>query len=124
MKDQNIFTDLENLFDGQDFGFSAVNESELKELTGSKRTEELISATAKSEDILRLEAKLDQILNNKSSPEECAEVLRGKMRQIEALVFPLLLNLKKNPDKEYIFWPNRTPIIDSQIQRILDITRF
>jgi len=124
VKDQNIFTDLENLFDGQDFGFSVVNESELKELTGSRRTEELISATAKSEDIVRLEAKLDQILNNKSSPEECAEVLRGKMRQIESLVFPLLLNLKKNPDKEYIYWPNRTPIIDSQIQRILDITRF
>jgi hypothetical protein len=32
--------------------------------------------------------------------------------------------LKKNSDKDYIYWPNRTPIIDSQIQRILDVTRF
>ena len=70
------------------------------------------------------EAKLDEILTNKSSNEDCAEVLRGKMKQIEGLVFPLLINLKKNADKDYIYWPNRTPIIDSQIQRILDVTRF
>jgi hypothetical protein len=121
---ENIYTDLENLFDGQDFGFSAVTESELKELTGSKETEALISSTAKSEDIQRLEAKLDEILTNKSSGEDCAEVLRGKMKQIEGLVFPLLINLKKNADKDYIYWPNRTPIIDGQIKRILDVTRF
>ena len=121
---KNIFTDLENLFDGQDFGFNAVNESELKELTGSKETEELISNTAKSEDIQRLEAKLDAIMNKTSSAEDCAEVLRGKMKQIEGLVFPLLVNLKKNADKDYIYWPNRTPIIDQQIQRILGVTRF
>lgn len=121
---ENIYTDLDNLFDGQDFGFSVVNESELKELTGSKETEALISSTAKSEDIQRLESKLDVILNNKNSDEDCAEVLRGKMKQLEGLVLPLLVNLKKNADKDYIYWPNRTPIIDSQIKRILDVTRF
>lgn len=121
---KNIFTDLENLFDGQDFGFNAVNEDELKEMTGSKQTEELISNTAKSEDIQRLEAKLDEMLNNKSTANDCAEVLRGKMKQIENLIFPLLVNLKKNADKDYIYWPNRTPIIDQQIQRILGVTRF
>lgn len=124
MPDNNIFTDLENLFDGQDFGFSAVDESELKELTGSKGTEELISNTAKSEDIQRLEAKLDAIMNKTSTAEDCAEVLRAKMKQVEGLMFPLLINLKKNADKDYIYWPNRTPIIDQQIQRILGVTRF
>lgn len=120
----NIFTDLENLFDGQDFGFNAVDENELKELSGSKETEALISSTAKSADIQRLEAKLDSILNDKSSNEDCAEVLRGKMKQVENLIFPLLVNLKKNSEKDYIYWPNRTPIIDQQIQRILQVTRF
>ena len=124
MPEENIYEDLESLFDGQDFGFSAVDEDELKELSGSRDTEELISSTAKSEDIQRLEAKLDEILTNKSSNEDCAEVLRGKMKQIEGLVFPLLINLKKNADKDYIYWPNRTPIIDGQIKRILDVTRF
>lgn len=112
------------MFDGEDFGFNAVNEDELAELTGSKETEELFSSAAKSEDIQRLESKLDAILNDKSSNTDCEEVLRGKMQQIEKLVFPLLINLKKNPDKEYILWPNRTTIIDQQIKRILGVTRF
>jgi hypothetical protein len=122
--EENIYQDLENMFDGEDFGFNAVNEDELAELTGSKETEELFSSAAKSEDIQRLESKLDAILNDKSSNTDCEEVLRGKMQQIEKLVFPLLINLKKNPDKEYILWPNRTTIIDQQIKRILGVTRF
>jgi hypothetical protein len=36
---------------------------------------------------------------------------------------PLLYNLMKNPEKDYIKWPNRKPIIESQIQKILEITR-
>jgi len=35
----------------------------------------------------------------------------------------LLLNLKKNPENAYIHWPNRAPLIDEQIKKILDITR-
>jgi hypothetical protein len=29
----------------------------------------------------------------------------------------------KNPEKEYIHWPNRIPIIDAQIDKITAITR-
>ena len=32
--------------------------------------------------------------------------------------------LGKNPEKEYIHWPNRTPIIDNQIDKITAITRY
>jgi hypothetical protein len=31
--------------------------------------------------------------------------------------------LMKNPEKEYIHWPNRVPLIEKQIERILAITR-
>lgn len=51
-----------------------------------------------------------------------AEV-HGKLQQVEQLILPLLYNLKKNPDKEYIHWPNRTEVIDKQIQKILHVTR-
>jgi hypothetical protein len=47
-----------------------------------------------------------------------------KLKQVENLILPLLFNLKKNPEREYIHWPNRTPIIDSQIKKITEITRF
>ena len=32
--------------------------------------------------------------------------------------------LHHNPEKEYIHWPNRTPIIDNQIEKITAITRY
>ncbi len=47
-----------------------------------------------------------------------------KLKQVEDMILPLLYNLMKNPEKEYIHWPNRTPIIDQQIEKITAITRF
>ena len=47
-----------------------------------------------------------------------------KLKEVEDLILPLLYNLMKNPEKEYIHWPNRTPIIDNQIEKITAITRY
>ena len=47
-----------------------------------------------------------------------------KLRDVEDLVLPLLFNLQKNPEKEYIHWPNRTAIIDKQIEKIKAVTRY
>ena len=47
-----------------------------------------------------------------------------KLKEVEDLILPLLYNLMKNPEKEYIHWPNRTPIIDAQIDKITAITRY
>jgi hypothetical protein len=52
-----------------------------------------------------------------------AEV-RGKLQQVEQLILPLLYNLQKNPDKEYIHWPNRKDIIQTQIDKITKVTRY
>ena len=49
--------------------------------------------------------------------------LKNKLLEVEGLILPLLQNLKKNPDKAYIHWPNRTEIIDKQIAKITAITR-
>jgi len=46
-----------------------------------------------------------------------------KMRALEKLIMPLLANLAKNPDKEYILWPNRKIAIETQAKKILAITR-
>ncbi len=45
-----------------------------------------------------------------------------KFNDIEKIVFPLLYNLMKS-DEPYIHWPNRKPIIQGQIEKILKITR-
>lgn len=50
--------------------------------------------------------------------------MKGKMHDIENMILPLLYNLQKNPEKEYIHWPNRTDIIQKQIDKILEVTRY
>ena len=68
-------------FDEFDFGFTAVDETELEIV--KKKLEE----TTKAEDfIITTQNKLDSLYN---------------------AIQPLLQNLKKNPEKEYILWPNR-----------------
>ncbi len=48
---------------------------------------------------------------------------KNKLQQVEGLILPLLKNLMKNPDKDYIHWPNRGPVIQKQIDKIIAITR-
>ena len=45
------------------------------------------------------------------------------MGKVEKLILPLLYNLMKNPDKDYIYWPKREEIITKQIEKIKDVTR-
>ena len=49
--------------------------------------------------------------------------VKEKLKTLEGLILPLLVNLMKNPEKDTIKWPNRTPIIEKQIEKILAITR-
>jgi len=97
-------------------------------------------------DFSRLEGKVDQILTFENSEfakaiedqgssisaiiDEIEErkgeldlAYRAKLKEVEDLVLPLLYNLLKNPDKEYILWPNRTEVIQKQINRIIETTR-
>ena len=47
------------------------------------------------------------------------------MSKLEKLILPVLYNLKKNPEKDYILWDGakRSAACEGQIQRILEITR-
>ena len=49
--------------------------------------------------------------------------VQEKLTQVEKLILPLLVNLMKNPEKDTIKWPNRAPMIEKQIEKILAITR-
>lgn len=69
---------MEDIFD---FGFTAVDESELEAV-------QALGATAKD-------------------VEEKASTTQDKLDKLYNAIVPLLNNLKKNPEKEYILWPNR-----------------
>lgn len=84
-------------------------------------------------DELNIEGKLDTLLervsDTEATDEEIARKVKeettDKMKDLEKLVLPLLVNFIKpeSLEQEYIYWPNRKEIIERQIQRILNITR-
>lgn len=54
---------------------------------------------------------------------QTAENYKKKLAEVEKLVIPFLKKLHESGDKEYIYWPNRKPAIEKQIQKILKLTR-
>ena len=118
----------------EDFGFSAVDEQELKQVTDTNTLETKVireTVSSSGEAVTRLEEKVDSILqlykDGKLGLEtERAELLAttsGKLKDLEQIIMPLLINLMKTPDKEYIYWPNRKDKIQEQVDKILAITR-
>jgi hypothetical protein len=75
-----------------DFGFSIVDEGELEVLQEAQDTITTVSAEAAT-----LEERLNKLYN---------------------MVMPLLNNLAKNPDKNYIYWPDRLNKIEQFRDRL------
>ena len=57
--------------------------------------------------------------------EKKKEEVDGKLKEVEAMIIPLLVNFIKpeSLEKKYIYWPNRKPIIERQIKKIMAVTR-
>ena len=133
-----------------DFGFTAVDQDELKTKTGEdasigKEVADQLKAVAKSSagqansaereeldrkvDLLqklisKTLSELDDHKDNLQSIDTKKELdFKDRLIECEKLILPLLQNLMKNEDKEYIYWPNRKAIIQSQIDRLQKITR-
>ena len=49
--------------------------------------------------------------------------LYERLDKLEKIVVPFLTKLHSTGDKEYIYWPNRKPIIEEQIKKIINLTR-
>ena len=67
-----------------------------------------------------IRAVIDEVEERKG---ELNEKLSGKLKELESLVIPMLKGLMKNAEKEYIYWPDRTPILEKQIEKVYSITR-
>lgn len=107
---------------GEDFGFSAVNQDELNGLMAPQANPEIDAIKAKLDQILELNSTCEGALAVKAQYDE---LLQARMQEIEKNIIPLLLNLKKNGDKDYIFWPGkqRSAQCDLQVQKLLNLTR-
>jgi len=78
-----------------DFGFTAVDETELQAVQDAQKAVGDVEVTATV-----TQEKLDKLYN---------------------AIVPLLNNLKKNPEKEYILWPNRIEKVELFETHLYDI---
>ena len=93
-----------------DFGFSAIDESEVNRTVDPNTLEETIivreTITQSSESLQRVEDKLDQMLSlyndGKLGLEADRETMEAEvkvnLKTLEQLIMPLLVNLMKNPE--------------------------
>ena len=81
--------------DDDDFGFSAISAEEY-------------------------ESRISKAAESAAAP---IEDYKQRMQDLENMILPFLEKLRDTGDKEYIFWPNRKPVIDKQIEKIKKLTR-
>lgn len=55
--------------------------------------------------------------------EETVEEYKARLQQIEKLILPFLTKLLQTADQPIIKWPNRKATLETQIQKILNLTR-
>ena len=114
-----------------DFGFTTVDEDEVQEFETAVQ-EKVAKATQQETGVL--ESKMDKLLKLREDDAsyqvlfekrkaELETIYKDQMRKVERLILPLLHNLMKNPENEYIKWPGRTNIVQQQINKIVAITR-
>lgn len=116
-----------------DFGFSAVDESEVKRVEADAETANAVAEAVSntSEGVKSLEGKIDMLLDaiaGQSTEIEQRKIeveadVKEKLTEVEKLIMPLLVKLLKTADKEYIKWEDRGPAIQAQIDKLLAITR-
>jgi SMC interacting uncharacterized protein involved in chromosome segregation len=113
-----------------DFGFSAVDEIPQQQPSYDPQPiQEDVEGI--NDNILRIEQKLDSVLRKFSEyddefnlvKEHTEDEVKSRLVEVEKLIMPLLVNLLKTADKDYIHWPNRQEKVQSQIDKLLSITR-
>lgn len=55
--------------------------------------------------------------------EDTVEEYKSRLEEVEKIILPFLTKLLKTSDQPIIKWPNRKPILEAQIQKILNLTR-
>lgn len=103
-----------------DYGFTGVSEDDYRKKQSEadlKVSEIERTANQKLRDANleknKIEAAKDRLESN----------YKDKLYEIEKVVMPLLVNLLKTSDKEYIYWPKRKDQIEKQIDKVLSLTR-
>lgn len=55
--------------------------------------------------------------------DETVEEYKQRLQQVEKIIMPFLTKLLQTADQPIIKWPNRKAVLESQIQKLLNLTR-
>lgn len=83
-----------------DFGFSAVSEDELKSLENELQ---------------------EQVTQKAAEIEQVTKSYEEKLNALYKMVMPLLNNLAKDSEKDYIYWPDRQKKVKEFIKKVDDL---
>ena len=101
-----------------DYGFTGVSEDDYrkKQSEADLKVSEIERTTSQK---LR-DAQLE-VNKVEAAKDRLESTYKDKLYEVEKVVMPLLVNLLKTSDKEYIYWPKRKDQIEKQIDKVLSL---
>ena len=119
----------------EDFGITAVSsapKTEVKPSVDKKDIESLGQQTSLEiskvkSDVQSIKSMMNEVMQIVAEKDTITKEVQNaditnRFKAIEKVIIPFLYNLQKT-DEPYIHWPNRGPIIKSQMDKILNLTR-
>ena len=109
-----------------DYGFTPVSKKPVEETTTSNNVDNLEIAKIKS-DVSSIKSSMNEIMQIVAEKDSVDKEIQDadtqkRFKEIEKIMLPFLYNLSKS-NEPYIHWPNRSPIIKAQIDKLMKLTR-
>ena len=117
-----------------DYGFTPVSSKPVEQKPGvdkqaldSKFEGTNLELSKVKSDVSTIKSMMNEVMQIAAEKDSVNKEIAGadvkaRFKEIEKIVLPFLYNLSKS-DEPYIHWPNRGPIIRSQIEKVLKLTR-
>ena len=108
-----------------DYGFTPVSKKPAED-TKEPAVENLEIAKIKS-DVSSIKSSMNEIMQIVAEKDSMNKDIQdantnARFKEIEKIMLPFLYNLSKS-NEPYIHWPNRSPIIKAQIDKLMKLTR-
>ena len=109
-----------------DYGFTPVSKKPAEETTTNNNVDNLEIAKIKS-DVSSIKSSMNEIMQIVAEKDSMNKDIQdantnARFKEIEKIMLPFLYNLSKS-NEPYIHWPNRSPIIKAQIDKLMKLTR-
>ena len=108
-----------------DYGFTPVSKKPAEETTNNN-VDNLEIAKIKS-DVSDIKSSMNEIMQIVAEKDSITKEVENadtqkRFKEIEKIMLPFLYNLSKS-NEPYIHWPNRSPTIKAQIDKLMKLTR-